>query len=189
MEVIWGSAAPSSVNSSPEWHLSPTSRSLEAATAYCPGTHYGRFRRQSFCFFRASGLFLNFRYLTKISHPLSGMFGMDTRSSYAGHYGGFIAAAGFRKIKDNADLKLQASRHFDWATHTYEETLGWKTPFISVFGTRHHAENRGRKCEGTVKMYEIDLTKLSSQTVIFDAVKLCNLLRINHRWAKDEFCF
>lgn len=109
--------------------------------------------------------------------------------SYAGHHGGFIAAAGFRKIKDNADLKLEATRPFDWYTHLYEETLDWKSSFISVFENRRHAENWGRQRAGPVEIYEIDTTKLSPRTIVFDAVELCDLLEIDHPWAEDEFLF
>lgn len=103
--------------------------------------------------------------------------------------GGFIAAAGYRSIRDDADLRLQASRHFDWDTHLHEETLGWQSCFISAFGDRRHAENWGRQRGGPVALYEIE-TQLLISSIVFDAVKLCDLLEIrDHSFAKNEFMF
>ncbi|KAK3401396.1 hypothetical protein B0T20DRAFT_114204 [Sordaria brevicollis] len=110
--------------------------------------------------------------------------------SCAAPQGGFTAASGFRKLKNDADLALQAALHFDWYTHTYEATLDWKSPFISVFDNKRHAENWGKQRERPVLLYEIDTTQLSPETVVFSAVELCGAFgEIDHPWAEDEFLF
>lgn len=109
--------------------------------------------------------------------------------SVVNHNGGFTAASGYQSIRDEHDLKLQAIRHFNWDTHLYDETLGWQSCFISAFGDSRHAEKWGKRRVGQVTIYEIDVAKLPSSTVIFDAVKLCGDLAIAHPWAKNEFIF
>ncbi|CCC14837.1 hypothetical protein SMACR_12751 [Sordaria macrospora] len=109
--------------------------------------------------------------------------------SVVNHNGGFTAASGYQSIRDEHDLKLQAIRHFNWDTHLYDETLGWQSCFISAFGDSRHAKKWGKRRVGQVTIYEIDVAKLPSSTVIFDAVKLCGDLAIAHPWAKNEFIF
>ncbi|KAK1773622.1 hypothetical protein QBC45DRAFT_72841 [Copromyces sp. CBS 386.78] len=109
--------------------------------------------------------------------------------SFMNHMGGFTAAAGYQSIRDEEDLDLQASRHFDWETHLLEESRGWKSCFISAFGDRRHAERWGRRVVGQVTIYELDVAKLPSSTVVFNAVKLCHDLAIPHPWAQNEFIF
>lgn len=95
-----------------------------------------------------------------------------------------------RTITDAADLKLQATRHYDWNSHLREETKDWESCFISVFGDHFHAENWGRKRPGDIVIYEIDVSKLYSSDIVFDSVRLCRLLGIDdHPWAKNEFLF
>ncbi|EGZ67659.1 hypothetical protein NEUTE2DRAFT_73480 [Neurospora tetrasperma FGSC 2509] len=49
---------------------------------------------------------------------------------------------------------------------------------MSAFGDRRHAKNRGRQRYGPVTLYEIE-TQLLLSPIVFNAVKLCDLLDIS----------
>lgn len=98
--------------------------------------------------------------------------------------GGFQARNPFLDIRTRKALGREASRHFTW------DTRGWDSCFLSAFDDKYHADNWATKIRyryEPVLVYELDTSKLPAGTTLFQASKLCQSLKIDHRWMKDEW--